>query len=93
MRKAVSLAIDREEIVNEVLRLGQIPAYHIVPPGMSGYRSPPSGIRRDLEGARRLLAEAGHPGGEGIGEIGVLYNTSEGHKKIAEVIADQLCIS
>ncbi len=89
-RLALNLAIDRELIVREVTRLGQVPAAHIVPPGMPGYESPESPVRTDLAEARRLLAEAGYPGGRGMRELGILYNTQEGHKKIAEVIADQL---
>lgn len=90
VRRAINLAIDRDLIVREVTRLGQVPAAHIVPPGMPGYEPPPSAIRYDPARARRLLAEAGHPGGRGVRELGILYNTQEGHKKIAEVVADQL---
>jgi oligopeptide transport system substrate-binding protein len=36
--------------------------------------------------ARQLLAEAGYPGGKGLPKLEVLYNTDEGHKKIAAAI-------
>jgi len=36
--------------------------------------------------AKQLLADAGYPGGKGLGTIEVLYNTDEGHKKIAAAI-------
>jgi oligopeptide transport system substrate-binding protein len=90
VRKALNLAIDRKPIVENVLGLGQIAATTLVPPGMPGYESPESEIRFDPERARALLAEAGHPGGAGLSEIGILYNTNQGHKAIAEVVADQL---
>ena len=90
VREALALAIDRRSIVEDVLRLGQTPAHHIVPPGVPGYEPPDSRIRFDPERARALLAEAGFPGGEGFPEMGILYNTLESHKKIAELIADQL---
>jgi oligopeptide transport system substrate-binding protein len=90
VRKALNLAIDRRLIVDNVLGLGQLPAHTIVPPGMLGYEAPESAIRYDPEEARSLLAAAGFPGGAGIADIGILYNTQEMHKKIAEVIADQL---
>jgi oligopeptide transport system substrate-binding protein len=90
VREALNLAIDRRLIVDNVLGLGQLPAYTIVPPGMPDYEAPESAIRHDPEEARRLLAAAGFPGGAGIADIGILYNTQEMHKKIAEVIADQL---
>ncbi len=90
VRLALALAVDRKVIVEEVLRLGQRPARHIVPPGVPGYEPPPSALGFDPARARALLAEAGFPGGEGFPEIGILYNTLESHKKIAELIADQL---
>ncbi len=90
VREAISLAIDRRLIVERVLGLGQLPAVHVVPPGMAGYDPPPSALALDLARARALLAEAGYPGGAGFPDVGILYNTSESHKKIAEVIADQL---
>ncbi len=90
VREAISLAVDRELIVEQVLGLGQLPAAHLVPPDMPGYDPPESRIGFDLERARALLAEAGHPGGAELPELGILYNTNESHKKIAEVIADQL---
>jgi oligopeptide transport system substrate-binding protein len=89
VRLALGLAIDREAITRDVLRLGQLPAHHMVPPGLPGYASPASAFGHDPERARALLAEAGYPGGEGFPEIGILYNTLESHKQIAEVVADQ----
>lgn len=89
VRRALALAIDRQTIVSEVLRLGELPALHLVPPGVPGYEPPPTSLGFDPVRARALLAEAGFPGGEGFPQIGILYNTLESHKKIAELIADQ----
>ena len=90
VRQALNLAIDRELITNEVLGLGQLPAYHIVPPKMPGYQQPKSSIRFDPDRARELLSAAGYPSGRNFPQLGILYNTLEVHKKIAEVVADQL---
>ncbi len=90
VRKAVNLAIDRKVITDQVLGRGELPAYHFVPPGMPGYDPPDSEIRFDVDRARQLLAEAGYPGGKGFPEIGILFNTEEVHRKIAEVVSDQL---
>ncbi len=90
VRKALNLAIDREQIAKEVLNLGQIPAFHLVPPGLRDYRAPDASLRYDLGEARRLLKEAGFANGRDFPAFGILYNTLESHKKLAEVLADQL---
>ncbi len=86
VRKALSMTVDREAIINAVTRGGQLPAYSFTPPNTQGYFPPDSPIRFDPETARALLAEAGFPGGEGFPELELLYNTSEGHRRIAEAI-------
>lgn len=90
VRQALNLAIDRSEITRDVLGRGEVPAGRIVPPGMPGYTPPKSRIRYDVKTAKKLLAEAGFARGKGFPELGILYNTFEAHRKIAEVIADQL---
>jgi oligopeptide transport system substrate-binding protein len=90
VRHALSLAIDRETIVKDVTGLGEMPAHTVVPPVLTEYSPPPSAIRFDPETARKLLSEAGFPGGRGFPKIGILYNTNESHRKIADVISDQL---
>jgi len=89
VRRAIAMAIDRVEIVEEVMKMGQIPATTIVPPGLAGYKSA-QGFVPDVAKARELLAEAGFPGGRGMPRLTILYNTSEGHRSIAEVIQQQL---
>lgn len=90
VRKAINLAIDREQITRDVLAMGQRPARLFVPPDLAGYEPPESKLGYDVALARKLLAEAGFPDGKGFPKFGILYNTLEAHKKIAEVVADQL---
>ena len=89
VRRAIAMAIDRTQIVEQVAKAGQIPAMTIVPPGLAGYKSP-KGFEPDLDEAKRLLVEAGYPGGRGIPKMTILYNTTEGHRAIAEVIQQQV---
>ena len=89
VRQAISMAIDRKQIVEEVSKGGQQPAYSLVPPGIAGYKGA-EGLRENVERAKELLAEAGFPGGRGFPKISLMYNTSETHRPIAEVIQQQL---
>lgn len=84
VRRALYLSIDRKYIVENVLKAGQQPAYNFVPP-LVGY-TPFVGEKENVAKAKKLLAEAGFPEGKGFPKLTILYNTSEGHKKIAEAI-------
>jgi oligopeptide transport system substrate-binding protein len=96
VRKAFTLAIDRAAIVKNVTRSGQQPAMAWVPPGLadaaagSDFRQAGGNYfaDNDVAAARRLLAEAGHPGGRGLPPVTLIYNTSEGHKAIAEAVQE-----
>lgn len=90
VRQALNMAIDRETIVVNVMGAGQVAATGFVPRGIPGYHPPAGQLRLDVPRARQLLAEAGFPEGKGFPEIGIVYNTDEAHKKVAEVIAAQL---
>ncbi len=84
VRRALALAINREQIAERVMKQGQTPAYNACPP-MAAYPARQL-FKADLAEARRLLAEAGFPGGKGFPKIELLYNTHQNHKKIAEVL-------
>jgi oligopeptide transport system substrate-binding protein len=86
VRRALSLAVDRESLVKYVTRAGQIPSADLVPDGLAGYRGPHSPVF-DPARARALLAEAGYGPGRPLPPITLRYNTSEGHKQIAEAVA------
>jgi oligopeptide transport system substrate-binding protein len=85
VRRALSLAIDREQLVSKVTLGGQVPARNLTPPGIADYVAGDM-LSGDADEARRLLAEAGFPGGEGFPELEILFNTSDGHRRIAEAI-------
>lgn len=66
VRRALSLAVDRQALVNRVLQGSQTAAARHVPPGLGGYPdlATPDGF--DPDAARALLAAAGYPGGSGF---------------------------
>lgn len=85
VRRAFSLAIDREAIVRDVLKGGQSPAHSLTPRAFAGYH-PPEGAPSDPAEARRLLAAAGFPGGRGFPRVDFLTIASETDQHIAEAL-------
>lgn len=82
VRKAFALCLDRRNITEKISRAGEIPAQSMVPPGIPGYQ-PPQGLGYNPELARRLLAEAGYPGGKNFPLTTYLYNEGELNEGIA----------
>src|SRR5262249_32560433 len=62
-RRAISLAIDREALVQKVMEGAGKPANQTVAPGVLGYAEGLPPARSDLAAGKRLLAEAGYPEG------------------------------
>ncbi len=87
VRRALALAFDRSTLVRTVLHGNQAAAYSLTP-AMAGY-TPPEIDSRNAAAARKLLAEAGYPGGKGFPLITLLANTGETHRKVLEFLADE----
>ncbi len=87
VRNALSLAIDRKAIVERITKQGQTPTRDLVAYGIPNYPGIHSSIY-DPEEAKKLLASAGFPGGKGFPVLTLKFNTSEGHRKIAEAIQE-----
>lgn len=87
VRRALSAAIDRETLTRKLLAGGQKPAATLVPPGLPAYTPPPRPIY-DLAEARRLLADAGFPGGRGLPALEILHNSSASRRLICEAIQE-----
>lgn len=102
VRKALSLAIDRKLICDQVLRNGAVPATALVAPGFK--LSTGESMRAmdefgnvmteyeinpngaEVDKAREYLAAAGYPNGEGFPEIELLYYEKGSNSQIAEAL-------
>jgi oligopeptide transport system substrate-binding protein len=87
IRRALALAVDRQAIVEKLLRGGQTSATAVTPAGLPDY-TPPAGSPLDLTAARALLTEAGFPGGKGLPPLELLHNTSGNNRLIAEAVQE-----
>ncbi len=91
LRKAISLAINRQAICDTVFEGTREPADNILPPGIAGYEKGAWEFAKyDVEAAKAALAEAGFPGGEGLGTIKLSFNSGAGHEKIMEIVQSDL---
>ena len=63
VRRAISKAINRQALVERVMEGAAVTTGQLMPEGMFGYTSALKPEAYDVEGARKLLAEAGYPDG------------------------------
>ena len=87
VRQALALALDKPRLIEKIFKTGEPVASHLVPPGTANYDSP-AGLGCDPDRARRLLEEAGYPGGRGFPTFQFLFDSAGGgssrlHGKVA----------
>jgi oligopeptide transport system substrate-binding protein len=85
LRRALALAMDREAIVHAVFNDSQRAAFHFTPPDCGGYTAK-ARLPLDVETARRLLAEAGYPGGQGLPVLPLQVLNDSTSPRIAEAL-------
>lgn len=85
VRRALSLAIDRKSLAEDVVKGGKISANSFTPPDTGGY-SALTNLQYDPKYARESLAKAGFPDGKNFPVVELMYNTSERNRQIAEAI-------
>jgi oligopeptide transport system substrate-binding protein len=91
LRRALSLAIDRDKLVTAVTGVGEAPAYGWVPDGVWNYTSQKfdyASLPYDqrVAEARRLYAASGYSADNPL-RIELRYNTGDQHNRIAVAVA------
>ena len=100
VRKALSLAIDRDYVANTLMQGTYSPADNFMGPGWidtdgTQFKDNANGgqsyidvnnYEADLEEAKQLLADAGYPDGEGFPSISYTTNDAGYHKVVAEYL-------
>jgi len=91
LRRALSLVIDRERLTQAVLRVGELPAYGWVPPGVHDYTSQAFDyagrpMAERIAEARTLYAEAGYSAAKPL-RFELRYNSGEVHDRLAVAIS------
>lgn len=92
VRRAISMAIDREQITSSLFHGAAYEANGPLPPGVLGYDPDTRPIPYDPNGAKELLARNGYPGGMKITIITYTnsrpYNPAGGEKLAASLQSD-----
>lgn len=73
VRRAVAMAIDKDNIIKNVLSDINPKADCILPPAVFGHRDKVNAVLFDPKAAQALLAQAGYPGGKGLPELTMFY--------------------
>jgi ABC-type transport system substrate-binding protein len=86
VRQAVNMAINKDRIV-QIINNRAVPANQPLPPSMPGYAEDYEGYSYEPEGAKALLAEAGHPNGF---STELFVNNTDPNPRIAQAIQQDL---
>lgn len=84
VRRALSLAINRQLVIDTVLQGNGVPADGLFPPGLAAFDPDYAPFERDLDEVRSLLAEAGYP--DGI-ELTVRTDQNETENRVLNAVA------
>ncbi|HYY32290.1 MAG TPA: peptide ABC transporter substrate-binding protein [Gaiellaceae bacterium] len=89
-RRALSLAINRRQIIDQIAQADQLPATGFTPKGISGFdqinpNSPWLPENGDLDQAKSELSQAASP----KKDINLFFNDAPGHKEIATAVQAQ----
>jgi ABC-type transport system substrate-binding protein len=90
LRRALNFAVDRERIATVLQEGKDIATSRILPAELLGGSPAPVPYRHDPDQARRLLAEAGYPEGEGLPELTLLTSINESIRRYAVSIQSDL---
>jgi oligopeptide transport system substrate-binding protein len=85
VRSALGMALDRQELLRNVLKSPGTPATSLQPEGIIG-RQPKLWPAEDVQRAKELLADAGYPNGRGFPAITFTYNRSELFQALGEYL-------
>lgn len=87
LRRALSLAINRQAIADTVYEGVRQPATGIAPEGVAGYQDGQWAYAKyDVEQAKALLEKAGFPGGQGLPEVRIGFNSGAGHEDVMALV-------
>jgi len=97
VRRALAISIDRQQIMDVIVRTKEKPLFGFVPYGQPSLTDPTKDFREvagdvfteDIEEAKALLAEAGYPNGEGFPDFALTVQNVQVQMDIAQALQNQ----
>ena len=93
VRRAMAQAIDRQFLINEVLKQPwHVPAQTLIPPGVPGHQGdkPDVGLAYNPEAARAALADAGYGPDKPVPPVELWYNREGNNEAIFRAVGEML---
>ena len=89
VRQAFARSIDKQSLVDKVLGRTARPADRILPPGIPGSEFPIQSLSFNPDAAKKLLTDAGYPGGRGLGTLTLTYGKEGDNERVATFLQAQ----
>lgn len=89
VRQAFARTIDKQALVDKVLGRTARPTDRILPPGIPGSEFPVQTLSFNPEAAKKLLADAGYPGGRGLGTLTLAYGKEGDNERVVTFLQTQ----
>ena len=89
VRQAFARAVDKQTLADKILGKTVRPTDRILPPGIPGSEFPIQGLSFNPDAAKKLLTEAGYPGGRGLGSLTLTYGQEGDNERVVKFLQAQ----
>lgn len=89
VRQAFARSIDKQALVDKTLGKTVRATDRVLPAGIPGSEFPVQGLSFNPEAAKKLLAEAGYPGGRGLGTLTLTYGQEGDNERVVQFLQAQ----
>jgi oligopeptide transport system substrate-binding protein len=89
VRQAFARSVDKQALADKILGKTVRPTDRILPPGVPGSELPIQSLSLNPDAAKKLLTEAGYPGGRGLGTLTLTYGKEGDNERVVTFLQAQ----